>query len=320
MVARQIFSSLVISALVLACRPDAPTTPTRAVGTDLSASRSAEHGTILVDDDGLDCPQAAFANIQGAVAAAAPGDRILVCRGTYHEGVTVTTSDLRILALGVPGHVVVNAHHHEFGIRVLNASGVTIEGFRVVEAHEADIALHNARWNTVRGTITSAAGHDGIQLVAAEDNLIEHNHVVDNLAANACGVNVTGGSQRNVVRHNTLVNNEWGIQISGATTLDNHISDNVAGGNRGNGIRNINGASGTIIERNHARANGLTPGALTGTTAAGIRVAGGSRITVRGNAAVENRLADLLKDAAALAAFERNRCETSSPEGLCQGG
>jgi nitrous oxidase accessory protein NosD len=234
--------------------------------------------------------------------------------------VTVTTNHLRLLALGGPGDVVVNAHHHEFGIRVLDASGVSIEGFRVEQAHEADIALHGARFTTVRKTATTAAGHDGIQLVAAEDNLIEHNTVFDNAAANACGVNVTAGSKRNLVRHNLLMNNEWGIQVNGAATTGNVISGNTSLDNRGNGIRNLGGASGTIIEKNQARRNGLTAGALTGTTAAGIRIASGSGIVVRWNDAFGNLLVDLLQEAAAMASFEGNRCETSSPDGLCEHG
>lgn len=279
----------------------------------------------IVDDDGADCPEAAFTTIQAAVAAAAPGHQIVVCAGTYHEQVTVSTNDLVIVADGddvddeddKPGGVIVVAHGHDFGFLVLNASGVTIEGFRVEHAHEADIALNGATFTTIRQNLTTAAGHDGIQLFASTDNLIEHNVVVDNLAPNACGVNVAGGSKRNVVRENRLVNNEWGIQVIGATTLDNTISENRSFHNRGNGIRNVAGASGTIIEENHAFGNGFAPSTFTGTTGAGIRIGGGTGIVVRENRAFGNRLVDLLKDAAAGATLEENQCKTSSPSGLC---
>lgn len=272
----------------------------------------------IVDDDGADCPEAAFTTIQAAVAAAAPGDEIVVCAGTYHEQVTVSKNDLVIVADDERGGVVINAHGHDFGLLVLDASGVTIEGFRVEQAHEADIVLFRTTLTTIRENVTTAAGHDGIQLVASNDNLIEHNVVVDNLATNACGVNVTGGSKRNVVRENQLVNNEWGIQIAGAATLDNVISENRSFGNRGNGIRNILGASGTIIEENRAFGNGFAPSALTGTTAAGIRIQSGTGIVVRENRASGNLLVDLRKDALATATFDENRCTTSSPAGLCE--
>jgi hypothetical protein len=284
----------------------------------ISAAHSLEGGGIVVDDDRVNCPDADFTTIQAAVAAAAPGDRIVVCQGTYHEQVTVSTNDLRILAQEKLG-VVVNAHGHEFGFLVLNASGVTIEGFRVEHAHEADIALGGATSTTIRHNLTTAAGHDGIALFASHDNLIEHNVVVDNLAANACGINVMGGSTRNVVRENRLVNNEWGIQIAGATTLDNVISENTSFRNRGNGIRNVGGAAGTIIEENRAFGNGFAPSALTtGTTGAGIRIGGGMGIVVRENRAFGNRLVDLRNDAGTGATFEENHCRTSSPPGLCE--
>jgi parallel beta-helix repeat protein len=44
---------------------------------------------ILVDDDKLDCPSAAFTKIQDAVNAASPGDEIHVCKGTYVEQVAI---------------------------------------------------------------------------------------------------------------------------------------------------------------------------------------------------------------------------------------
>jgi len=283
----------------------------------LSEAESHERESIVVDDDRADCPEADFTSIQAAVAAAAPGAKIVVCAGTYHEQVTVPKNGLKILAEGERGEVVVDAHGHDFGFLVVDASGVTIEGFRVEHAHEADIALARATSTRVRKNITTAAGHDGIELFTSEDNLIEENVSVDNLAQNACGIDVTAGSKRNVVRENLLVNNEWGIQIFGATTLDNVILENRALRNRGNGIRNVGGASGTVIEENRAFRNGLAPGALTGTTAAGIRIGSGAGIVVRENSAFDNLLVDLRSDPTAAATFEENRCRTSSPPGLC---
>src|SRR5271170_432364 len=47
---------------------------------------------ILVDDDKVQCPSAAYTTIQSAVNAANPGDRIHVCAGTYPEQVTINKS------------------------------------------------------------------------------------------------------------------------------------------------------------------------------------------------------------------------------------
>jgi len=313
---------LLFTVIFFACGVDRPTAPDDVRFAVLSASSAAAGQPLVVDDDRAECPDAGFTSIQEAVTAAAPGDRIVVCAGTYHEQVDVSTNDLRIQADDETGGVVVNAdgRHHGFGI--LGASGVTIQGFHVEQAHEADIWLNGATSAAIRSNVTTAAGHDGIELVSASnDNVIEHNVSRDNPAANACGINLASGSQRNVVRHNRLVNNQWGIQITGTGTADNLVAYNMSLGNRGNGIRNLGNASGTIIEKNHASGNGFNPSTLTGTTNAGIRIASGSTgIVVRDNHAFENLSVDLLNQADNGATFAGNQCGTSSPAGLCTRG
>jgi len=316
---------LLLTAGCLSCGQDGPTPLENRA--PLFSAVHPSGAPLIVDDDGAQCSDAQFTSIQAAVDAAAPGDRILVCTGTYLEQVTVSTNDVRIHAQNKAGpygrgrraSVVVDAHGHDFGFRVLNASGVMIEGFDVEHAHEADIFLSGASATTIRSNVTTGAGHDGIELVGSHDNVIEHNVSIDNPAVNACGINVAGGSLRNVVRHNRLVNNEWGIQISGGTTADNVIAHNVSLGNRGNGIRNVGGASGTRIEQNRASSNGSTPSAsTTGTTNAGIHVASGTNIVVRDNQALDNLAVDLRSEAGSGATFAGNHCRTSSPSGLCE--
>jgi len=53
-----------------------------------STTASAFAGTLVVDNDFADCPQADFNSIQAAVLAAQPGDQILVCPGVYTESAT----------------------------------------------------------------------------------------------------------------------------------------------------------------------------------------------------------------------------------------
>jgi nitrous oxidase accessory protein NosD len=50
----------------------------------------------VVDDDHLQCPTAQFTSIQAAVQAAAPGDTVKVCAGTYQETVTVDKPGLKL--------------------------------------------------------------------------------------------------------------------------------------------------------------------------------------------------------------------------------
>ena len=63
----------------------------------LSSSRPALAANLFVDDDSVQCPAAGFTTIQDAVDAAAPGDRIRVCPGTYDEQISITKPSLRIV-------------------------------------------------------------------------------------------------------------------------------------------------------------------------------------------------------------------------------
>ncbi|PYY25040.1 MAG: hypothetical protein DMG62_00090 [Acidobacteria bacterium] len=272
---------------------------------------------LVVDDDRLDCPNADFTSIQAAVDAAPPDATIQVCAGIYHESVTITKDGLKLLVKGPRGGAVVDSMLvPEAGFFVENASRVRIEGFTMRRGHEAGILLEGASKSTIRNNLTTGAGHDGIELINSSDNVIEYNVTFDNLAVNACGINVAGPNSRgNVVRYNVSVNNEWGIQISAA--VDTVVFRNRTIGNRGNGIRNVGAASGTVIERNSAFGNGFAPSALTGTTNAGIRIGSGTGIVVARNHAFGNDLVDLLSGVTT-ATFDDNRCNTSAPPGLCE--
>lgn len=94
---------------------------------------------ILVDDDKVQCPTAAYASIQAAVNAASPGDYIRVCPGTYPEQVTINKSLLLRADNGVtviPSGVVSNATGPSGDaiaaiIVAENAENVDFEGFIV---------------------------------------------------------------------------------------------------------------------------------------------------------------------------------------------
>ncbi len=49
----------------------------------------AHRTRLVVDDDKVECPNAAFSHIQDAVDAASPGDEIHICKGTYAEQLTI---------------------------------------------------------------------------------------------------------------------------------------------------------------------------------------------------------------------------------------
>lgn len=266
----------------------------------------------MVDDDGVDCQNADYNTIQGAVDAADPDTTILVCAGTYNERVTISTNDLRLLARGAPDTVLLDGNDKaNFGgnnaFRLLNTSGVLIEGFTVREYFE-NIRIQGGGGNTVRKNRSTDAGHDPFIVFNSANNVVEQNVGFDNLGGNACGVNVTGaGSVGNLVRNNILTNNNWGIRIQGGAT-NNVVFGNESRGNRSHGIQNFGATSnGTSIENNQVENNPV-----------GIEVNASSGVTVARNRVFQNATVDLrLLGAGVNNTFVNNHCETSSPAGLC---
>jgi parallel beta-helix repeat protein len=295
------------SSLLLALTMGMVVAPTAAGKKPSPPPKGGKH-VLVVDDDRAQCKKADFTTIQSAVTAASPGTAILVCAGTYQESVTITTSDLRIRTKGAPGAVVLDGMGQTLlaGFYIQNASGDRISGFRIQNFHEAGILLDNGDGNRIRKNVTTGAHHDGIELrLGSSGNRIEHNLSIDNLAANACGIQIRDpGSTGNLVRHNVSVNNNWGIRIGLAAT-GNTVFHNRVNNNRAFGILNFAGANGTSIKANRAFGNPT-----------GISVQGSSGVTVARNHASGNTL-DLQWDGAGTNTFRNNHCNTSAPPGLC---
>jgi parallel beta-helix repeat protein len=265
---------------------------------------------LVVSNNRERCPHAEFGTIQDAVNAASAGDKILVCPGVYQEMVTVSgaaKNNLQIWARAELGSVAIDGMDHSLmaGFLLQQVSGVVIHGFTVREFHEADIWLQHADHNFVRDNVLTAAGHDGIELTSSSWNLIEHNRSFDNPASNACGVNIAGsGSRGNVVRHNLLRNNNWGIQVV-AGAVNNIVFGNESVANRNRGIRSV-GSTGTVIDQNRTERNPI-----------GIAVVSSTGVQVARNRSFDNTIFDLFWDGTGAVSFTENHCDTSSPDGLC---
>jgi hypothetical protein len=167
-----------------------------ALGT-LAVAPVARAATLTVDDDGADCPAAAYRSVQSAVSAAQTGDTVVICPGRYVEGdgspgtnaVTITKS-LNIKGAGadlvtispkadplVGGRILEAAPDLRNGVGdilavvgsptkplTVNVSGVTIDGYdpdgRAV-AVEAGILFLDAEGSVVRSRVTNVVTSEG---------------------------------------------------------------------------------------------------------------------------------------------------------------
>lgn len=89
---------------------------------------------LVVDNDGVECPNAAYTTIQAAVDAANPGDTIRVCAGVYAEVVTINKNDLTLK--GEPGAILdgttIGNVTPDAGIVIAGGvNGVTIKYFEI---------------------------------------------------------------------------------------------------------------------------------------------------------------------------------------------
>jgi len=188
--------------------------------------------TILVDDDGEQCP-GALTTIQAAVAAAPAGATILVCPGTYHGSVNIvgpSKNGIQLISRSDDdeiddeeiddeeiddedgarneGKVVLAGNHtQENGFYLQDVSGVRIQGFTVrdfglgpstpgpVFGMGNNILLLRAHGNTISRNVLTGSDMMGIFLVSSGSNLVEHNVARDNDAKPygfGCGIMLAG--------------------------------------------------------------------------------------------------------------------------------
>jgi parallel beta-helix repeat protein len=235
----------------------------------VSFTTSGFAATLVVDNDFADCPQADFNSIQAAVTAAQPGDKILVCPGTYQESVLVNKSDLRIEAQAAPGEVVLQGEFFSPrpGFALRGVSGVRLEGF-TVEGFRTNISIFAGSGNTIRKNILRSAVL-GINLGATSGNIVEHNRAHDNRVS---GIEVGSSATGNTVRNNETFGNGFeGIVVisggSGNAIFENEVYNNTAEPD-GAGIAIVNTPAVTVennrVFNNHR--SGITIRASTAVT------------------------------------------------------
>lgn len=230
----------------------------------------------------LGCGNATYTTIGAAVAAAAPGETIVVCPGIYSEDVVVPAGKpLTIVGVGNP---TINAANLPNGVQVL-ASGTMIEGFTIGYAIGEGVLV---------GGVPGAAG-------TVSDVTISDNTVIDNDRGNPTGASISSSSyiQCNV---SAAGPGDCGEGIHLLSADDSTVVGNyVTGDSGGILLSDENGpADGNLIASNDVFANtydcGITiAGHHLGTTTNGSSwtpvaptVGGVYNNTIRGNQSANN--------------------------------
>lgn len=260
-------------------------------GLALPAANAAGGGaTLYVSPSGtssngdLSCTDAGYSKIQDAVIAAPAGGTVIVCPGTYHEGVTITTS----LTLRGQSGAVIDATGQPYGVGIAY-SGDTVEG----------LTVENATANSA----TSAPG-DGIAtvgIVAGVPTPSNGDVIIGNVTKNNDGSGIDlDSTSDSTAANNVAVNNGVGINLSndfGPPAAHNVVVGNVANRNPGGcGIvladHSGSGVFSNRIRGNTADDNGLgTPSRPNASSGSGIILAAaGTKGGVFDNAVRDNEM------------------------------
>jgi parallel beta-helix repeat protein len=306
----------------------------------------------LVDDNLVPCASGGLpihATISDAVNAAAPGETIGVCPGTYTEFVEIFTDGLVLQALGLVK--LVSPGTPGFGFTVA-ANGVTIQGFDIsgfaqpddcgIVAVGAGGDLRNNRLHDndfgfcvffsegtrLRNNVVENNGSDAI-FAAIVDNLQVLTNTVRNnggfgMWVEGCDVGVVGTN----IDHNSVTGNQGdGIYAPECPAMiqNNTVRNNALAGPDFHGIHVFDSA-GAVVTRNSVQSSnvGIFVEDVTAATislnsvsfnAVGIDVVGSDGAKLMRNNVTRSTVVDCRWDGTGSQTFTANACGTEIPPG-----
>lgn len=175
------------------------------------------------------CSSCEVNSIKKAIEMAEAGDEVLVHPGTYREGNIIIDKPIFLTGINYP--VVDGENQHE--IFTVTASGVAIEGFRLVNAGKSNlkdysaIRIDHARQFVICDNIVENAQF-GIYLAYAFDGIVEGNHLTSDAkdeVSSGNGVHCWY-AKRIYIAHNTVLRHRDGIYLE--FTDDSQIVHNYS--------------------------------------------------------------------------------------------
>jgi parallel beta-helix repeat protein len=199
-------------------------------------------------------------SIAAALAAAHPGDRVVVQPGVYHEGaagdlnaLSVTTDDIRIIGLPRPGNPVVleNAGAQTYGIWVSPADTLGPEGQANDEAPPRGTSGKVLHHFLLTGfTVRGFAGH-GVHLACVDDFALTYDTSDGNAVYGLFPIRSTHGLLwRNEITGTTSDAALYIGQSDDVLIAENHVHDNLLG-------IEVQNSSHCAVDSNNVHANTL---------------------------------------------------------------
>lgn len=270
----------------------------------LTAARAAQAGAVGAGQSPVAAVRvpADRPTVQAGIDAVAPGGRVVVAPGTYHERIDFHGKAVEVASLEGPQVTILDGGHNGTVVTFSSGEGraSVLRGFTVRNGQSSGISISNAS-PTVTGNVVSGnsnASSGGGIAVSFGSPLLEANRVTGNGQTGGAGgygggISIEGAGAAQVVG-NTIDHNSWGsdggaIGINGgnaASLKDNVIRDNAVP-SLGGAIYMLNGSDVTVVDNLFAgNSAGLQGGA------AYVHVNGSSGPFFVGNTMVANRAAE----------------------------